>query len=575
MKRCLQSWVKPRNSNFTGREEILERIGLSFKNERGEPTALIGTDGLGKTETALEYACRHADEYTLVWWVDAACEASIMESYRQFAQMSGAEIPATAEACIRAVRDWTRTQEGWLFIFDDLRDKDIFERYAPSVGKGDLLLTSSVEDTWGKDIRLLPLKEEEAVRLLSAESGLPPQEMEELARALGTCPLVLGQAAAYLAIHQDSPRDYLENFRLSESRIPEDWGLNPGERRHYACLSLALNGMRDEGARQLFSFLGCFAPTPIQGCWLKYACDAGLPLPLQETLSDERQYELAVMELERCRLIHRTNDKRLLLNRLTQECLVKSGAADLWPAACTHLLNRFVDYDFTAPEAVDRFLERAPHILVMAERLADEGRLQAAAQGDYFLGFGFKAAGNYRQALKGYGKALSLDKKRDDAALDMAATYNELGVTLSSLGLQRQALKQYRAALAIYEASPGISGQMAAATVCNSMAEAYKELDELERLPEFQRKALSIRAAILGENHPQTAASHNMLATAYYLLERYEEAVKEYLLAYKALRLLQGESYPDTVAVRENLAVAYEAAGYPLPFETWLSLKTP
>ena len=61
----------PRNPNFTGREAILEQLETALAS--GTPAALTqtiaGLGGVGKTQTAVEYAFRHRDQYRAVLWV--------------------------------------------------------------------------------------------------------------------------------------------------------------------------------------------------------------------------------------------------------------------------------------------------------------------------------------------------------------------------------------------------------------------------------------------------------------------------------------------------------------------------
>jgi hypothetical protein len=59
----------PRNPFFTGREDQLEAIHAALAS-RGR-AALAGLGGIGKTQTALEYAYRHQAEYDHVFWVRA------------------------------------------------------------------------------------------------------------------------------------------------------------------------------------------------------------------------------------------------------------------------------------------------------------------------------------------------------------------------------------------------------------------------------------------------------------------------------------------------------------------------
>ena len=61
--------VAARNPHFTGRDEVIERIraALTAGGEAVVTQAIAGLGGVGKSETAIEYAHRHRDAYDLVW----------------------------------------------------------------------------------------------------------------------------------------------------------------------------------------------------------------------------------------------------------------------------------------------------------------------------------------------------------------------------------------------------------------------------------------------------------------------------------------------------------------------------
>ncbi|MFD0856484.1 cytochrome C, partial [Actinomadura adrarensis] len=64
--------IPPRNKNFTGRKELLERLRTDIVGKVAVvPHALHGLGGVGKTQMAIEYAYRYRSEYDVVWWVPA------------------------------------------------------------------------------------------------------------------------------------------------------------------------------------------------------------------------------------------------------------------------------------------------------------------------------------------------------------------------------------------------------------------------------------------------------------------------------------------------------------------------
>ena len=65
--------VPPRNPNFVGRTELIERLRTRLGGTLTAvvPQALHGLGGVGKTQLVVEYVYRHATDYDLVCWVAA------------------------------------------------------------------------------------------------------------------------------------------------------------------------------------------------------------------------------------------------------------------------------------------------------------------------------------------------------------------------------------------------------------------------------------------------------------------------------------------------------------------------
>src|ERR1700692_1606594 len=64
-----------RNTVFTGRENLLHQLHANLTASKAavltQPQAISGLGGIGKTQTAVEYAYRHRDSYQAVFWAQA------------------------------------------------------------------------------------------------------------------------------------------------------------------------------------------------------------------------------------------------------------------------------------------------------------------------------------------------------------------------------------------------------------------------------------------------------------------------------------------------------------------------
>src|SRR5579871_4678215 len=71
---------QPRNRNFVGRQRVLESMTKTFGASAGRVQVICGAGGVGKTQLAMEYAYRHANQYRLIWWLPSA-EANTLASF--------------------------------------------------------------------------------------------------------------------------------------------------------------------------------------------------------------------------------------------------------------------------------------------------------------------------------------------------------------------------------------------------------------------------------------------------------------------------------------------------------------
>ncbi|WP_316770108.1 FxSxx-COOH system tetratricopeptide repeat protein [Streptomyces sasae] len=218
-----------RNTNFTGRSALLERLrdGLTGGGSGNSPAtyALYGLGGVGKTQIALEYAHRFAADYDVVWWIPSEKNEFVVSALAPLAAKLGLRVGEDAAQVAQDVRDHLRQSSPalrWLLVFDNADgEPNEFRKHFPD-GRGHILVTSR-DQTWlqiSDAVEIDPfLREESIEHLLRRAAGLTPQEADRVAEAVGDLPLALDQAGAWLAETGTRVDTYLAELEEQTERV--------------------------------------------------------------------------------------------------------------------------------------------------------------------------------------------------------------------------------------------------------------------------------------------------------------------------------------------------------------------
>ncbi|MGH3692758.1 MAG: FxSxx-COOH system tetratricopeptide repeat protein [Pseudonocardiaceae bacterium] len=207
--------LPPRNGNFTDRLGVIEAIrqvlqpGLS--SESLTACALHGLGGVGKTQTAIEFAYRFGSLYSIIWWIRAEHSASIADHLMWLARELG--IPETVEQDQIIFGLWRelRNRGRWLLIFDNVESHKILDRFWPSTGTGSILITSR-NIAWGglvETVLVDVFEPADAITFLGKRGKTAEKSVAGVvAEKLGYLPLALEQAGAYVDETQTSLEAY-------------------------------------------------------------------------------------------------------------------------------------------------------------------------------------------------------------------------------------------------------------------------------------------------------------------------------------------------------------------------------
>src|ERR1019366_6873628 len=235
-------WNVPyqRNPFFTGREETLKHLHTSLQVEKvialSHPHGITGLGGIGKTQTALEYAYRYRTEYRAVFWVRADSSVALLSSFATLAHLL--ELPQRNEQdqylIAEAVLRWLQGNPGWLLIFDNMDTPAIAEPFMPQIGQGHILFTTRAH-SFGEiaqrlDIRKMEPETGALLLLRRANILLPKISLDnatledrgtalEISQKLDGLPLALDQAGAYIKETPCSLSEYLSRYQIRHQEL--------------------------------------------------------------------------------------------------------------------------------------------------------------------------------------------------------------------------------------------------------------------------------------------------------------------------------------------------------------------
>lgn len=234
-------WNVPRRHNafFTGRAAVLQQLATDFQVEHGVEAvplqAITGLAGMGKTQTAAEYAYRFRENYRRVLWVHAQTRESLILGFQTIAGLlklpqEHLEDPAVL---LQAVKEWFKDERDWLLIFDNADDFEMVAPYIP-VGPGHVLLTTRESSTieLAQPRELQALQVEDGALCLLRRAGLLrwnqflgdisvklADAARKLADQMNGLPLSLEQAGAYINDTKCGILKYLEHYERYRERL--------------------------------------------------------------------------------------------------------------------------------------------------------------------------------------------------------------------------------------------------------------------------------------------------------------------------------------------------------------------
>src|SRR5258708_23170263 len=345
-ERC---WNVPfgRNPFFTGRGPLLERLHEQLPRSHSaalhQSYAVSGIGGIGKTQTAIEYAYRYRGEYTAVFWVRAASRETLVADYVALARLlslPGQDAPEQMRI-VAAVRRWLEQHEGWLLILDNADDLQLLTDFLPSEGKGHVVLTTRAQATGkiAESLSVEKMERSEGMQLLLRQAKVLGSEeafvdvsrslrtsAQKLVEELDGLPLALDQAGAYIEETGCSLSEYLVLYQRRRLALLKRGSLISADYPHTVASTWSLSFGQVEqaspAAAELLRFCAFLHPDAIpEAIITEGAADLGPVLSL--VAADPLLLNEAIQVLRRYSLVKRDPEAKLLNMHLLVQVVLK------------------------------------------------------------------------------------------------------------------------------------------------------------------------------------------------------------------------------------------------------------
>lgn len=572
----------PPNPFFTGREAILVQLRTALQEGRravlSQSVAVSGLGGVGKTQTAVEYAYRYRGDYQAICWVQASTTEELAEDFAGLARLLNLPEQREQERAwtITVVKRWFERHERWLLIFDNADELERLYDYLPR-GKGHVLITTRAQAT-GEIAQKIDIPtmehegEEDGLRLLLRRAGLiahdaaledvaeeEKQTAREIICELGGLPLALDQAGAYIEETGESLAGYLLLFREQRAELlSRRGGIHPDHPPVATTWNLALKRIEaaNPTAIELIRLCAFLAPDAIPEELLSEA----IQLPDQEQLSQagiQARLNDTLALLLKYSLVQRDGaTKTVSIHRLVQAVIqdeMNRTQQRRWAEKMVRIVAQVFPFDETPPwSESQRYL---PHALLAVE-YSEQWRLTFAEVRRHLgkLGSYFHSRGQYSEAEPLLQRALTIAEKRAEPnQLEMATRLNSLAILYSEQGQFEQAESLFLRALAIREQRLG-DDHIYTATCLDNLASLYFDQDKFEMAEPLYLRALSILEQRLGHDRPETAGTLNNLALLYVKHGKGERARP---LLQRALAIYEqrfGRDHPETAITLNTFA---------------------
>ena len=581
---------------FTGREAVLLQLHDALKT--GGNTALTqaisGLGGIGKTQTALEYAERYESEYEWVLWTRADSADELRQGLAALTVPLGLpeQTEPNRDAQTVATVKWLQTHPNWLLICDNADFSDTwtpadFKAILPANRQGHLLLTSRSHNfdplIVSSPIELDTMTVRESYRFLMQrvrrerknESRPEREAAIQIIEALGCLPLALEQAGAYIWTKKQRFAIYLVEYRKRAKELLRDsppkfgeYNRDPETSAYHTVwttwdLNFAAVKRESEAAAELLTFSAFLANAPIP-CELLIKGAPHLENALAAAFANadngEAAYDDLLEPLLRYSLIQKQIDAQTYtLHRLVQTVL-RGGLPEEEQKQWRERVVLAACNAFTFGEH-DTWLQ--------CERLMLHGRLCSVYISQDAINYSLAGTllgkmGSYALETAKYGEAKSLYQQALNILQNalpqghpaLAIILNNLAIINEKEGHYNDAEKLVKQAVEICLANYGLAHSLT--LLCrSSLASILAVQGKVTEAEALHRQTLAIQINMKPQNVLNIATTLNNIAIICKDDRRYSEAANLFRQALEIFQRTYKKSHPSIATMLDNLGEVY------------------
>ena len=579
-EKTVRPWNVPFDHNvfFTGREDVLTKIREALQSSG--KAALSGLGGIGKTQTAVEFAHRYSENYTAILWVKADSREAIVSGFAELAgvlNLSDKDVQ-DQNVVIESVKQWFNNNQNWLLILDNADDLKLVTDFLPKGKKGHVILTTRAQAT-GKIAKRIEIGKLELnagagfllrrAKIIGEQSSLTDSSdidqavAKQITQKMGGLPLALDQAGAYIEETGMGLVDYFEMYKTHGLKLLKERGGiltdHPDSVVTTWLLSFEKIEQASPCAAEILQFLAFLHPDTIPE---EFLVDVAKKLgpTLEPVLGDLYELNQAISEILKYSLIRRDpKAKTLQIHRLVQ-AVIKNGIDDVkqkWLSEKVVLATNhaFPLVEFSTWPQCERLILQAQNCRELIEQrnieIPDAARLLTRA-GEYLKGRALYVESNVflRKALSLSKRIWGLDHQH------VADSLNGLAELYYVRGDYRKAESFYLQALEIRKRGLGVAHPDVASTL-NNLGLLYKTQGKYKEAEPLYKRALRIRKRALGIDHPDVGQSMNNVGMLYSEQSKFGSAKRRFQRALEILESKHGMGHPDVAIIVNNLALLY------------------